>query len=94
MNKQVDAIRTEIERRAEDFNNRGFDMVANELKEVVAFLDTLPDEQPSKDLEEAAMVQANPVLFGGKIVDYLESKYEAFIAGAKWQKEQMLEDEQ
>lgn len=52
----------------------------------------MPEEQPSKDLEEAAMAQANPVFFGGKIVDYLESKYESFIAGAQWQKEQMLED--
>lgn len=94
MNKQVEQIRAEVERLYDgkapahdqqcDFDDGYF----TGIDAISKFLDSLPEEKPSKDLDEAAMAQANPVFFGGKIVDYLESKYESFIAGAEWQKEQ------
>ena len=49
----------------------------------------MPEEQPSKDLEEAAEEYAR-LDEDGFWQD--GGKYKGFIAGAKWQKRQMLED--
>ena len=55
------------------------------LDELSKFINSLPAEQPSEDLEEAANLYANK--------QGLELKPFArrfFIAGAQWQKEQMM----
>ena len=59
------------------------------------FIDALPAEQPSEDLEEAANAYTNEhpgtclENDGGVIDDYDKPKCD-FIAGAQWQKEQMM----
>lgn len=56
------------------------------LDALLAFIDSLPEEKPSEDLEEAAakyeLENRQSILSSVDIVD-------AFIAGAEWQKKQM-----
>lgn len=105
MNKRIEAICQEIERRRHDYGKRMLQpdgMVArakfDELTGLLAFIDSLPEEEPSKELEEVAsregfdyvdnIVHESPehrwndhdVEFGYR---------DGFIAGAKWQKEQL-----
>lgn len=77
-------IRAEIERRITD-NTFGAKL---ELIDILAWLDTLPDEPVSEDLEEAADEYIAPIEndaglefinFSGKDIK------DAFIAGAEWQ---------
>lgn len=49
MNKQVEAIRAEI---VQLLHNYAWDSVTEALQCILSFIDSLPDEQPSKDLEE------------------------------------------
>ena len=95
MNKQVQAIRAEIIRLYDveapkhgqqcDFDDGYFTGIAAISK----FLDSLPDEQPNEDLEQAAITFATDTLpFGeGTYVD--GGAYRGFIAGAEWQAKQM-----
>lgn len=97
MNKQVQAIRTEIERQKKHYLEREeYDFGWDEaLNEIASFIDSLPEEQPSKDLKEAAEEYIAPIEndaglefinFSGKDIK------DAFVAGAQWQKGQMLAD--
>lgn len=54
MNKQVQAIRTEIERQKKHYLEREeYDFGWDEaLNEIASFIDSLPEEKPSKSLEE------------------------------------------
>lgn len=92
-------IRQEIERRAKFHNDAmkacaGLNHIAlthsagwKEDSELLAFIDSLPEEKPSEDLEEAAQEYAipfNDTTYG------CEYSYKGFIAGAKWQAKQLL----
>ena len=75
--EKLDAIRAEIHRLVDV---RGYDReMANNL---FAFMDSLPNEPVSEDLEEAANDYAHDLVH--------DDVFENFIAGAKWQKEQMI----
>lgn len=122
MNNIKEAIRAEIERRIANKigNEHANPILRAELRGLLAFIDSLPDEQPSKDLdvtdfskpldpdvaraiadnwwndnepskslEEAAEEYANSIA-----QSYSQQIYckDDFIAGAQWQKEQMMED--
>lgn len=69
----IDKIRQEIERR------KGYISVTHFAEELLAFIDSLPEEKLSDDLEEAAK-NIYKVPFGTRAED--------FIAGAEWQKKQ------
>ena len=73
--EKLDAIRAEIHRLVDV---RGYDRgMANDL---LAFMDSLPNEPVSNDLEEAACEYDN---------SHIDDNNLAFKAGAQWQKEQM-----
>ena len=94
----IKKIRQEIERRREAnkrqylSSNGGMSwqrMCGEEdcLVELLSFIDSLPDEKSSEDLEEAAQEYAipfNDTTYG------CEYSYKGFIAGAKWQAKQLL----
>lgn len=80
--EKLDAIRTEIHRLVDV---RGYDReIANDL---FAFMDSLPNEPVSYDLEKAAKAYSNNIdnICGG----IGEQTRNAFKAGAKWQKEHL-----
>ena len=76
----IERIRQEIERR------KGYISVTHFAEELLAFIDSLPEEKPSEDLKEAAkeyMKKARKHLFDDSPIGRTD---DAFIAGAKWQK--------
>ena len=103
MNNIKEAIRAYVERLRDEHEKAvracpGLNVVAmthggaqKVCDEILAFIDCVPDEQLSKDLEEAALHYATYTCENGLTIT-MEAHKDAFIAGAKWQKEQMLED--
>ena len=90
----IEKIRQEIERRKKE--NMFVDLPMSigryyEDRELLAFIDSLPEEKPSEDLEEAAVAYSQDPEEDGRIVLNAD-KGMAFIAGAKWQKEQMMDE--
>ena len=101
----INKIRQEIERRKEEYKQDRYmsdyrGQLAyykdNIYDSLLAFIDSLPEEKPSDDLEEAAEKYADKhgfrVPYDGSNnyyddVDVKASK-EGFIAGAEWQKKQ------
>lgn len=103
MAKYIDAelLRNEIERRIEQYWSDGdvdSVVVSSELEEVLDFLDSLQQELDN-NLEEAAekyrRVSCNAAMkpnIDGPIPEYGGNVKTAFIAGAQWMKEQMMND--
>ena len=87
----IDKIRQKIERL------KGYISVTHFAEELLPFIDSLPD-QPVEGLEEAARLYAIPHDMRDVDVNYLDEypynpvAEEDFIAGARWQKEQMLKE--
>lgn len=84
----IEKIKAAIERRITD-NTFGAKL---ELIDLLAFIDSLPEEKLSEDLEEAA-----EELFETIEVQEHENIFEdtfkkIFIAGVEWQKKQMMKD--
>lgn len=102
--EMLKAIRAEIERRMKEYDaiiaNQDTSMRAErsawkwaECKSLLSFIDSLQDEQPSKDLKEAAEEYTQRMLESWRFDSTgCRPPRESFIAGAKWQKEQMLKD--
>lgn len=103
---KIEKIRQEIERRLKDYWEICFhdvkayneDSNVRELKELLSFLDTFSKE-PDKSLEEAAEEYRRESIkksvipqIDGPVSEYGGNIKSAFIAGAKWQKEQILKD--
>lgn len=88
----IEKIRQEIERR------RGYISVTHFAEELLAFIDSLPEEKPSDDLEEAADEYGrenvhywyDEEIGDGAIYDDFEDLKVGFIAGAEWQARQLL----
>jgi len=51
--------------------------------DLISFIDSLPEESASKDLEEAANDYAHDIV--------RDDVFETFIAGAQWQKSQLID---
>jgi hypothetical protein len=94
---KAEKIRKEIERlKAETFDNKELSLeeiiaVRNCYNNLLFFIDSLEEEPVSNDLEEAAH------LYVDTTIEWFDSEgnpccYPAFIAGAQWQKEQMVEE--
>ena len=80
--EKLDAIRAEIHRLVDV---RGYDReMANDL---FAFMDSLPNELASEELEDASRNYADNEEYGDDVYFAIKA---AFKAGAKWQKEQMI----
>lgn len=82
----IDKIKDEIERRKKRWMYDDLPIAIGryyEDRDILAFIDSLPEEKPSEDLEEAAQEYAipfNDTTYG------CEYSYKGFIAGAEWQK--------
>ena len=82
--QNLDAIKAEIHRLVDV---RGYDReMANDL---LAFMNSLPNEPVSEDLEEAANEYAKDYLFTPKPQ---RAPNIHFINGANWQKQQMMKN--
>lgn len=95
----IEKIKAEIERLKVDYLYRGYTFVPTAMQQLLNFIDSLP-EKPSEDLEEAAEEYADKhgfrVPYDGSNnyyddVDVKASK-EGFLAGAEWQKVQMMDE--
>ena len=90
--EKLDAIRAEIHRLVDV---RGYDRgMANDL---FAFMDSLPNEPISNDLEQASYHEAMKLINDGKFLlptttigEQVECFKKFYKAGAEWQKEQMM----
>ena len=83
--EKLDAIRAEIHRLVDV---RGYDReMANDL---FTFMDSLPNEPVSEDLDEAAKAHSMLKRSDDTEVGYDLNRYGGFIAGAEWQKEQLM----
>lgn len=100
MNDIKELIREEIERRRHDYGKRMLQpdgMVArakfDELTGILAFIDSLPEEKLSEDLEEAADEYADDNfeqwVEDDEIYSDADKIRETFIAGAKWMSKQI-----
>ena len=97
MAKYIDAdlLRKEIERHKNNaplhYHPHACTSIISELEELLAFLDSLQQEQqeePDKSLEEAAEEYSKERAEGHILYDWVH----AFIAGAKWDREQMMKN--
>ena len=86
MTDKVQKIKQEIERRIEDYQSRLIKLANSEYfgrwqedEELLKFIDSLPEEPASEDLEEAASKYVRE--------DFHERSRADFKAGAEWQKE-------
>ena len=103
MNK-VEKIKAEIERRknqfvsqAEAFHKIGkedkesyYAALASNMNSLSCFLDSLEEEPVSNDLEEAARKAAT---WHSRVRgdEFFPNDYQKFIAGAQWQKKQLID---
>jgi len=81
----IEKIKAEIERLKVDYLYRGYTFVPTAMQQLLNFIDSLPEEKPSEDLEKAAYkysFESRPSIYGQ--VDVID----AFKAGAEWQKKQ------
>ena len=108
---KIEKILSEIERRKKSLragicNDQAFTrkqknemlVASEELSRLKRFIDSIPDEQISDDLEGAARLYAIPHYMKDIDMHYIEEyPYDpglevAFKAGAEWQKEQMMKE--
>lgn len=90
----IEKIRQEIERLMKETEDSQFDKGERYgLKTVLAFIDSLQEEKPSEDLEEAAekfsFISEGVDSSGEPYKDYDSGKLEGFIAGAEWMSKQI-----
>ena len=91
-------IRAEIEKKIKvfsPFTHQGSDTcgkIIRQLESLVSFIDSLPEEPVSEDLEEAAIMHYKDVMEYEVKTGLKPSYMTSFKAGAKWQKEQMMKD--
>lgn len=88
--KEVERLQKELVKEKEKgFGSDVDDACILELQNVLIYIDSLQEEPVSNDLEEAAH------LYVDTTIEYFDSEdnpccYSAFIAGAQWQKEQLI----
>lgn len=93
---KIQKIKEEIERRINEYKNWiGYQTDSNylELKELLQFIDSIPEEPVNEDLNDAAR-DYSLVIFRQNGVDMEcvgPDSVSAFKAGAEWQKQQMKE---
>jgi hypothetical protein len=108
MNKEVAKIRKKIEERRDDYrksNDFISSVKSNLCNQLLSFIDSLQEEPVSEELEEVALLyypimsrisEPHGVIPADTQSHYLgdanQDKREGFIDGAKWQKQQMMQD--
>ena len=94
----IEKIRQEIERRKKICKDNittsksgsfPYVMEMTGYDKILDFIDHLPEEKPSEDLEEAAEKYSDKYCSDWA---YRLEYEDAFIAGAEWQKEQMMKE--
>lgn len=92
----IDKIRQEIERRKKKFMFDDLPMTIGryyEDRELLSFIDSLPEEKPSENLKEAAEEYAYrgiPDEIKQNVKPIADEIIKQFIAGAEWQANQLL----
>lgn len=84
----IEKIKAEIERLMRETNDTQFEKGERYMcRTILDFIDSLPEEKPSEDLEEAAEDYTDSKSWAKEnyLTPYIR---ESFIAGAEWQKEQ------
>ena len=93
----INKIRQEIERRKEEYKQDRYmsdyrGQLAyykdNIYDSLLAFIDSLPEEKPSEDLEEAAEELFETIEIQEHENIFEDTFKKIFIAGAEWQKKQ------
>ena len=91
---KIERVRHEIERRIALYSGWSNETVhptrIDEDKQLLSFLDTLSEEPVSEDLEEAARQYG--YTYNADWPGQVPAARDGFIAGAKWQKEQMMNE--
>ena len=88
----IEKIKAEIEKRKGFFHERGIgcdNAIEVELESLLSFIDSLPEESVSEDLEKVADEYSKGLDYWNYIND---DPSIAFKAGAAWQKEQMMKE--
>lgn len=98
----IDKIRQEIERQRSfieglftEGDNSFYDGQDDAYNHLLAFIDSLPEEKPSEDLEEAAKeyaYQGIPEEMKSQLKPIGDEIIKNFKAGAEWQKEQTMKE--
>lgn len=91
----IEKIKAEIERRIENYWSDGdvdSVVVSGELEGLIDFIDSLPEEKPSEDLEEAAEANTDELWRLCSWQPNWDDLYESFIAGAEWMRKKDVED--
>jgi len=99
---QKDLIKAEIERLKKELEKGNYYLDSAEaatgyelaLDDLLSFIDSLPEEPVSEDLEEAKEAycnEHNDDCFDAT-GDYCPHIRKAFVAGAEWQKQQMMKE--
>lgn len=84
---EEEKIRAEVER----LRALTADPISNPFDLVLHFIDSLPEEKVSEDLEEAAEEYASVYKQVGYDEDHILSVSDSYIAGADWQKEHTID---
>jgi transcriptional regulator with XRE-family HTH domain len=96
---QIEQIKAEIERLTEvtgyalsEYENGRRSAMYDIRKQLTEYINSLPTEQPSEDLKKAAEEYASmsQIAYKGIHCTYVDDQH-AFIAGADWQKERVIE---
>lgn len=77
--------------RLVELNNKVIELTKSYAKTLLAFIDSLQQEQPCDGLEEEAEEWAENEAYGKSDAEF-EMAYKGFKAGAQWMKEQMMKD--
>ena len=95
MSNIKDQIRQEIERRIKLYSitNEKEQWIVNTYWSVLSFIDSLTEEKPSDDLEEAAEELFETIEIQEHENIFEDTFKKIFIAGAEWMREKMKKEE-
>ena len=89
---EKELIRAEIARYIREEVCSGYSSIAC-CRDLLKFIDSLPEVKPSRDLEEAAEIYCHDMGLDAEDNNTAwEETKDDFIAGAKWMKERMIKD--
>lgn len=88
----IEKIKAEIERLREDYLNRSYTFVPVTMERLLEFINSLPGEKPSEDLEEAAEELFETIEIQEHENIFEDTFKKIFIAGAEWMRKKDVED--
>lgn len=91
LKRRHDGYKTALEQEKDPRSKHAIDLIARmrEDSQLIEVIDSLPEEKPSEDLEEAARQYTQEMLESWKFDSTgVRPIREPFIAGAEWQRKQ------